>query len=38
MSNEKNVPQTAKEKAVRFALVFGVGIAVFIVVTVLRHM
>jgi hypothetical protein len=38
MSNEKNTPQTTKEKIVRFVLVFGVGIVVFAAVTVLRHM
>lgn len=38
MSDNKKGPQTTKEKALRFAMVFGVGMAVFIAITVLRHM
>lgn len=38
MSKDKNVLQTAKEKTIRFVMVFGIGMAVFIAITVFRHM
>jgi len=31
-------PQTTNQKIVRFAIVFGVGMAVFFTITILRHM